>query len=69
MTKKDFELIAAALKDTRATERTVNMMASSLSTTNSRFNVQRFIDAATAEPLRQSPDNQAALAALRREVK
>lgn len=69
MTRKDFELIAAALKDTRATERTVNMMASSLSTTNSRFNVQRFIDAATAAPLGWSPDNQAALAALRREVK
>lgn len=47
MTRKDFRLIADALKNARATDRVVAEMASSLATTNPRFDRSRFIDAAT----------------------
>ena len=45
MTRKDFELIAGVLKDTKAGPDVIIGMAEALTTTNPRFDVQRFVSA------------------------
>lgn len=49
MSRKDFEAIAAALRESRATEEVVRAMAAHCATTNPRFDKARFIEAATRE--------------------
>ena len=46
MTKKDFELIAGVLKDTSATRETALAIGQALATTNPRFDIVLFMDAA-----------------------
>lgn len=50
MTHKDFVLIAAALARAKADPLVVNEMADALRPTNSRFDRNRFIAAASGKP-------------------
>ena len=47
MTRKDFELIAASLRNSSASPETVQAMADTLATTNPRLDRARFIKAAS----------------------
>jgi hypothetical protein len=48
VTKKNFELIAECLRDSRAPAHVVETFANTLATTNGRFDKRRFIEASTA---------------------
>lgn len=49
MSRKDFKLIAEALKRSNAPARVVQSMADALSGTNPRFDRSRFVEAASAD--------------------
>jgi hypothetical protein len=50
MTRKDFVIIAAGMRNAKATPSVVAAMASALRETNPRFDVARFIAAASPAP-------------------
>lgn len=51
MTRKHFELVAAALKAANASPAIVLALAAGLATTNARFDKARFMEACGIDPL------------------